>query len=260
MVDPNNIRIFDRSLLNQKRARTLPHSSEFSFLRNWAEKELKGRLADVKRNFSAQEIAVMDAEEILGFEEGSCDLITSVLDLHTINDLPGALIQIRRSLKPDGLFIGAMFGGETLYELRESLTQAELEIKGGASPRVHPFASKQDLGALLQRAGFALPVVDSEILTVTYADMFRLMHDLRGMGETNILALRNKSYPGKGLFLQAAQYYQHKFSEPDGRIYASFEILFLLGWAPHASQQQPLKPGSAQNRLADALKTSETKV
>ena len=175
-----------------------------------------------------------------------------------MNDLPGALIQIKNALKPDGLFIGAMFGGETLKELRESLIQTELNMKGGVSPRIAPFADKQDMGALMQRAAFALPVIDSETVTVTYDNLFKLMHDLRGMGESNILAARNKTYPSRDFFTKTAEYYQTHFSEPDGRLIATFEIIFLLGWAPHASQQKPLKPGSAEKNLADVLSSPPT--
>jgi hypothetical protein len=136
--------------------------------------------------------------------------------------------------------------------------QAELTLKNGASPRVFPFADKQQAGALLQRAGFALPVVDSDILTVTYDTMFKLMHDLRGMGESNIIAARNRTNPGKAFFMEAARHYAERFSDPDGRIRASFEIIYMIGWAPHESQQKPLRPGSAKTRLAEALKTQET--
>ncbi len=198
-------------------------------------------------------------EEFFPFADESFDLVLSTLNLHAINDLPGALLQTRKSLKPDGLFLAAMLGGETLHELRHVMTQAEMNIRGGISPRIFPFADKQQMGALLQRAGFSLPVVDSDILTVTYDNVFKLFHDLRYMGEGNAIAARDKTPPGKKFFLEAARLYQEQFAEPDGRITASFEIIFLTGWAPHASQQKPLRPGSAETSLAEALKTHEIK-
>lgn len=219
-------------------------------------RQIQDRLRDIKRDFPrAVHLSDQDNfdEEFLPFKSQSLDVLTSNLRLHAVNDLPGALTQIRQALKPDGFFLAAMFGGETLYELRESLTHAELAIKGGVSPRVFPFADKQQMGALLQRAGFALPVVDSDILTVTYENMFALMHDLRGMGEGNMIAARDKRNPGKRLFMEAARYYDEHFKEPDGRIRASFEIIFLAGWAPHESQQKPLKPGSADTSLTEVL-------
>jgi hypothetical protein len=152
-----------------------------------------------------------------------------------------------------------MFGGETLKELRNSLMNAELKTKGGLSPRVFPFADKQDMGALLQRAGYNLPVVDSDFVTVTYEHIFKLMKDLRGMGENNIIIERSKVNPGRALFFKAAELYHKEFAEEDGRIPATFEVIFLHGWAPHESQQKPLQPGSAQKRLADALNTQEIK-
>ncbi|MCE9651350.1 MAG: methyltransferase domain-containing protein [Parvibaculum sp.] len=196
-------------------------------------------------------------EERLPFRDGSFDLVASALSLHWVNDLPGALIQIRRALKPDGLFIGAMFGGETLIELRQSLAEAEIECEGGLSPRVSPFADLRDLGALMQRAGFALPVVDTDRVTVRYANLFRLMAELRGMGETNALIERRRAPLKRGTLARAAEIYAEKFGLPDGRIEATFEIVMMTGWAPHESQQKPLKPGSATTKLADALGTSE---
>jgi NADH dehydrogenase [ubiquinone] 1 alpha subcomplex assembly factor 5 len=201
---------------------------------------------------------VIADEEFLPFADASLDLIICTMNLHCINDLPGAMIQMKRALKPDGLFVAAMPGGETLYELREALMQAELSASGGASPRVFPFADKQQMGGLMQRAGFALPVVDSEIVRVTYDHVFKLLRDLRGMGEGNSILERNRKTPGKSFFAEAAQIYADKFSE-DGRITATFEMIFLIGWAPHSSQQQPLKPGSANLKLADALATQEIK-
>ncbi len=201
--------------------------------------------------------AILADEEFFPFAQGSLDLVLSNMTLHAVNDLPGALIQIKRSLKPDGLFLAAMFGGETLHELRTCLMEAEMELRGGISPRVSPFADKQQAGALLQRAGYALPVVDSEILTVTYPNLLALMRDLRGMGEGNALAHRDKSFTGKRLLLRAEELYHKRYGEADGRLRASFEILFLIGWAPHESQQKPLRPGSAEQSLAEALNTEE---
>ena len=259
----DQIQVFDRHALKRARERATHNFQDFSFLHDWASKQIQDRLGDVKREFKhIYDITADDFEndiESLGFENASKDLITSALNLHSVNDLPGVLHQIRSALKPDGLFVAALFGGETLYELRESLMQAELELKGGVSPRVFPFADKQQIGALLQRAGFALPVVDSDILTVTYENIFKLMHDLRGMGENNVIAQRSRINPGKEFFMKAAKYYQKNFSEGE-RIVASFEIIFMIGWGPADTQQKPLKPGSAQNRLADALNTEETKL
>ena len=197
-------------------------------------------------------------EEALPFADGSLDLVVSALALQFVNDLPGTLIQIRRALKPDGLLLAALIGGDSLTELREAFAQAESEIEGGASPRVAPFADVRELGALLQRAGFALPVVDSDRLTVRYKTVLRLMRDLRRMGATNVLdrapphaAQARRRYAGM------AEIYAERFADADGRLRATFEIVWLSGWAPHESQQKPLKPGSATQRLADALGTRE---
>ena len=192
-------------------------------------------------------------DETLSTPEASQDLAVSILDLHTINDLPGLLIQIRRALKPDGLFLGCLFGGETLHELRSVLLEAELQTLGGASPRVAPLIDKPQMGGLLQRAGFSLPVIDSEILTVSYRDIFHLMADLRGMGEQNALHDRRKTFTPSSVFATANALYAEKFSDTIGRIGASFEIIFVIGWAPHESQQTPLKRGSGQISLADVL-------
>jgi SAM-dependent methyltransferase len=212
-------------------------------------------LADELR--SGEPLLVAADEEALPFADGSLDLAVSALALHTTNDLPGALAQIRRALKPDGLFLGALLGGETLTELRQSFAAAESEIEGGVSPHVAPFADLRDLGALLQRAGFALPVADSDRLTVRYANAFDLMRDLRGMGASNALVERRRAPLKRATLLRMAQIYAERFSDPDGRLRASFDIVWLSGWTPHESQQQPLRPGSAKARLADALKTIE---
>jgi SAM-dependent methyltransferase len=192
-------------------------------------------------------------EERLPFAFESLDLVVSTLGLHWTNDVVGALIQIRRALKPDGLFLGALLGGSTLTELRQALTDAESEILGGAGSRVSPFADSRDAAGLLQRAGFALPVADVDRVTVSYEHPLRLLADLRAMGETNVLADRHPHALTRTLLARAAELYAERFSGPDGRIVATFEIVTLTGWAPHASQPQPLQPGSAKMRLADAL-------
>lgn len=202
-------------------------------------------------------LAVAADEEALPFADGSLDLVVSALALQFVNDLPGALVQVRRALKPDGLLLAALIGGDSLTELREAFAQAESEIEGGASPRVAPFADVRELGALLQRAGFALPVVDSDRLTVRYATIFALMHDLRRMGATNVLRERRRTPLRRATLARMAEVYAERFADLDGRLRASFEIIWLSGWAPHESQQKPLKPGSAQQRLADALGTIE---
>jgi hypothetical protein len=177
--------------------------------------------------------------------------------LQNVNDLPGALVQIRRCLRPDGLFLACLLAGRTLTELRTSLATAEAEIDGGASPHVAPFADLRDLGALLQRAGFALPVADLEPLTVRYSSMFALIADLRAMGGGNALIERRKTPLKRSIFVRAAEIYAERFADPDGRVRATFELAFLSGWVPHESQQKPLKPGSAQMRLAEALGVKE---
>ena len=197
--------------------------------------------------------AVGDVER-LPFADGRLDLAVSLLALQTVNDLPGALIQMRRALAADGLAVVALLGGDSLTELRQSLTLAESEILGGASPRVAPFVELRALGALAQRAGLALPVVDLDRVTVRYADIFGLMHDLRAFGAANALFDRSRKPLRRGVLLRAAEAYAEGFSDPDGRLRATFDILWLSAWAPHESQPKPLKPGSATARLADALK------
>ena len=198
----------------------------------------------------------LDAER-LPFADESFDLIVSPLLLHWVNDLPGALVQIRRALKPDGLMLAALFGGETLRELRLSLIEAEAELSGGAGPRIAPFAELREGAHLLQRAGFALPAADRELLTVRYSDPMRILSDLRAMGETAALAQRSRSGLSRRILTRAFDIYRKRFSEADGRVRATFEIITLTGWAPHSSQQRPLLPGSAKARLADALNVSE---
>lgn len=196
-------------------------------------------------------------EELLPFADGSLDLVTSALALQFVNDLPGTLIQIRRALKPDGLLLAALVGGDSLAELREAIAAAESEIEEGVSPHIAPFADVRELGALLQRAGFALPVIDNERLIVRYDSVFALMHDLRRMGATNVLHERRRKPLKRATLERMADIYSRRFSDADGRLRASFEIIWLSAWAPHESQQKPLKPGSAAQRLADALGTRE---
>jgi SAM-dependent methyltransferase len=279
-------RLFDRALIARRLDRALA-ASPADFLLRRATEDLEDRLALVKREFSdaldlgtpgPHAAAALAAERVtriaptaasLGagrfaglvgdperppIGEAAFDLVVSLFALHEVDDLPGALIQIRRALKSDGLLLAALPGGDTLSELRESLLIAESEISGGASPRVIPFADARALGGLLQRAGFALPVVDSDRLTVRYADMFALMRDLRAFGATNPLIERSRGFARRQLFLRAARIYGERFADADGRVRATFEILWLSGWAPHPSQQKPLAPGSAKMRLEDAVK------
>jgi len=199
-------------------------------------------------------LAVAADEEFLPFAAESFDLIVANLSLHGINDLPGALIQIRRSLVPDGLFLASLPALGTLAELRAALTAAEDALSGGASPRVAPFPDLRDGAALLQRAGFALPVVDSDRVVARYADLPRLTRDLRAFGATNALVARSRAPVRREIFARAQAVYAERFADPDGRLRATFETLWLSGWAPHASQPKPLKPGSAAMRLEDALK------
>ena len=196
-------------------------------------------------------------EEALPFAPASLDLVVSGLVLHHVNDLPGTLVQIRRALKPDGLFLAALLGGETLKELREAWLIAEDEIMGGASPRVAPFADVRDLGGLLQRAGFALPVADTDVVRVTYASPLDLMREIKAMGASNVLTARRRVPVTRKLLFRAAEVYAERFALADGRIPATFEIITLTAWVPHESQQKPLRPGSAKSRLAEALGVKE---
>jgi SAM-dependent methyltransferase len=202
-------------------------------------------------------LAVVADEEALPFRDGSLDLAVSALALQFVNDLPGTLIQIRRALKPDGLLLAAMIGGDSLAELRAAFAEAEAEIEGGMSPRVAPFADLRDLGALLQRAGFALPVTDVDRITVRYPSALALMHDLRRMGAGNALVERRRTPLRRATLRRVLENYAERFADADGRVRATFEIVWLSGWVPHDSQQQPLRPGSAKARLADALGARE---
>jgi SAM-dependent methyltransferase len=211
----------------------------------------------VAAHLAGERLAVAADEEALPFRDASLDLVVSALALQFVNDLPGTLIQIRRALKPDGLFLAAMVGGDSLAELRAAFAEAESELEGGVSPRVAPFADLRDLGALLQRAGFALPVADVDRVTVRYDSPLALMHDLRRMGASNALAERRRAPLRRATLRRMMEIYARNFTDADGRIRATFEIVWLSGWAPHESQQQPLAPGSAKTRLADALRTQE---
>jgi SAM-dependent methyltransferase len=285
---------FDRHAVRAHRDRAASRLPEHDFLFREVADRLTDRLADVTRKFPraldlgchggeiaaalsgqggvetlvqcdlspamarrAGGLALAADEEALPFGAHAFDLVLSNLSLHWVNDLPGALAQIRYCLKPDGLFLATLLAGETLNELRGSLIEAELAVAGGVSPRVSPVADMRDLAGLLQRAGFALPVVDSDSIAVTYADPFRLMQDLRGMGETNAVAARSRSPSRRALFLEAAARYRDAHGDADGRVPATFQVVYLTAWAPHESQQKPLRPGSATSRLADALGTEE---
>lgn len=214
------------------------------------------RLAPLTEGEAGILTAVADPEA-LPLAPASFDLAVSLLALQHVNDLPGTLAQLRRSLRPDGLFVACLLGGRTLTELRQVFAQAESDIEGGVSPRVAPFVEIREMGSLLQRAGFALPVTDVETLTVRYADPIALMRDLRAMGLTNVLTERRRTPLRRATLARAMSLYAERFADPDGRLRATFEILWLSGWAPHESQQKPLKPGSAKTRLADALGTAE---
>lgn len=211
------------------------------------------------RSFAAQwTVAELDSNDTLVVAPESVDLTVSLFSLQAVNDLPGALVQIRRALKPDGLFLAALFGGATLQELRDSFAQAEIETLGGVSPRVSPFGDVRDMGSLLQRAGFALPVADVERSLVRYGDFMRLAGDLRAHGQTNVMTGRSRKFLRRDTLAALKSHYAEHHAS-DGKLNATFEILYLTGWAPDASQQQPLKPGSAKSRLADALGVKEHK-
>jgi NADH dehydrogenase [ubiquinone] 1 alpha subcomplex assembly factor 5 len=296
--EPNSLpQIFDRALLERRRARVAATASNHDFLLVRLGEEFAERLAAVRRSFpvvadigahhgslgralaqtagleriialenTPELLSQCDGERVLGhaealpFPDASLDLAVSALSLHLVNDLPGALIQIRRALKPDGLFMASLLGGATLNELRAAWLAAEVEICSGASPRVAPFADVRDLGGLLQRAGFALPVADSETLTVTYATPLALMHEIKAMGASNMLCDRSRHPVSRRLLLRAAEIYAERFALPSGRVPATFEIITLTAWVPHESQPKPLKPGSASARLADALGVPEGKL
>jgi len=259
----------DTRALAMRRTRITPAGL---FLHSAAADELEDRLEMVNKPFTNAAIVtghggiwaerfpnstIVSDTETLGISAQSHDLVGHMMGLHWANDPVGQLIQCRRALKPDGLFIAISFGGDTLKELRSVLGEAEIAVTGGLSPRIAPLPELRDLGGLLQRAGFALPVADTATLTVEYRDIWHLMRDLRAMGETNVLNARLRRPTRRAVFEQAQTLYAKHFSAPSGRLSASFELQVLTGWAPDASQPQPLRPGSAQQRLADALDTSE---
>ena len=290
-------KLFDRQLHRRNRDRSAAGFDDYAFLKTRESSHLIERLEDVSRTFeraldlgahdggltkllaahgqvtdveagdsSEAFVAKMAAdgltarvlnEEHLDLPQATYDLVTSVLSLHWVNDLPGTLIQIRNTLKPDGLFLGCLFGAGTLAELRTCLIEAETELSGGVSPRISPLPGLQDMAGLMQRAGFALPVVDLETVTVRYGDPFRLVNDIKGMGEQAAFA-PNERAPRKPLsrrlLARMAEIYAERFSDPDGRLRATFNVVWLSGWAPDASQPKPLRPGSAKHSLADAVR------
>lgn len=238
---------------NGEMARHIPVKSAVETL---IHSDLSPAMSACARQNSGQSSFACD-EEFLPIKEQSLDLVISNLSLHWVNDLPGALTQTRRALKPDGLFLAALFGGETLKELRDSMMAAEIELEGGMSPRTSPFAEVKDVGNLLSRAGFALPVADTETLTVSYGDPLKLMTDLRGMGEANANSLRRTTFSRRTTLMRAMELYVEKYTNDDGRIPATFEIIYLTAWAPHESQQKPLQPGSGQVSLGNLFMGDE---
>lgn len=289
--------LFDRALLRRRLDRAAPDFAAADFLKARAAQDVVMRLETILRRFpvavdlgarnghffkalsdsdaranidtlfeadlSGRMLAGRDTprvvadEERLPFGDATLDLVVSTLSLHWTNDLVGALIQIRRALRPDGLFVGAIFGGATLTELRQCLLAAEAELSGGAAMRVSPFADAIDAAGLLQRAGFALPVADVDRVKVRYAHPIALLRDLRKMGETSVLLDRSRKPLARRVLFRAMELYVERFAEADGKVPATFEIVSVTGWAPHDSQQKPLRPGSAKMRLADALGTQE---
>lgn len=290
-------RLFDRTLLRHRRDRAATRMSDYNFLAQRACDDICDRIESITRDFDRAALlgggpgladmlmarpagdklgwmvsadlsptvaATLDRpalaldEEALPFAEESLDLVLAPWGLHWTNDLPGALVQINHALKPDGFFAAAVLGGATLTELRQCLMTAESELTGGVSARVSPYAGTFDMAALLQRAGFAMPVADIDRVTVRYNNVFALMADLRGMGETSVLAERPRTPASRALFLRTAELYAERFADEDGRIRATFEIVHAGGWAPHPDQPKPKRPGSATHRLADALGATET--
>jgi SAM-dependent methyltransferase len=266
--------LFDRALLLARQRRALKQGPA-TFLLDRVAEDMAERLAAVKRDFadvadvwtpgdalrkpledrfkSFTHLDLRDSE-VLPLQPEHLDLVVSALALQFVNDLPGVLAQIRRALKPDGLLLAAMIGGETLHELRLCFAAAEAELEGGVSPRVVPFADLRDVGSLLQRAGLALPVTDVDRVVARYDDAFALMADLRRMGASNILVERRRTPTRSATLLRMAQIYSQRFADPDGRIRATFDVVWLSGWAPHESQPKPLKPGSATASLEEAVK------
>ncbi len=264
--------LFDMNALARIRGRARQAGESALFLHEIAAREALDRLAEIKRTFSAKAIVTAfpdywkqyfpDADfvsesDTLDFQRKDYDLVIHALSMHWANDPVGQMIQCRLALKPDGLFLGVMFGGQTLNELRSALAEAESSLSGGLSPRVAPMAELRDMGSLLMRAGFALPVADNVVLPVTYASLPDLLRDLRLMGETNVLQDRPRHFTHPKLFARAAEIYRQHFPADQNRLTATFEMIWLTGWAPDESQPKPLRPGSAQARLADALGTIE---
>lgn len=268
-------RLTDRAALTRNRTRALKGDAPALFLQEAAIEEVQHRLQMVNRTFTDcavvtgfpalwqvafPEARAVSDDEVLDLEVGAYDLVIHAMALHWANDPVGQLIQCRRALRPDGFFLGVGFGGQTLAELRAALAEAEVAVAGGLSPRVVPMAEIRDLGALLQRAGLALPVADNLALDVSYQTAFHLMRDLRAMGEANALQARLRHPTKPAVLRRAAEIYQDHHADGDGRIHATYELVFLTGWAPDDSQPQPLRPGSATQRLAEALGTQETKL
>lgn len=261
-------RLTDRQALELHRSR----ADGAWFLHELAIREVQERLIDVNRRFTKvalitgfpeiwEPIFAPDAHakdtDLLALDEGAFDLVIHAMGLHWADDPVGQLVQCRRALRPDGVLMAVAFGGQTLSELRAVLAEAEAAEVGGLSPRIAPMGEVRDMGALLQRAGFSLPVADTLTQTVDYRDAMHLMYDLRAMGETNALADRHKSIPPRGFFARAAHIYAQNYGTTAGRVRATFELVFLTGWAPAENQPQPLRPGSANVRLADVLGTQE---
>lgn len=257
---------------HRARARRLPGHDDAMFLHRAAIADIQERLVEVNRTFTSPAVVtgfptlwdgvttgatLVQDTEALALEPGAHDLVVHAMGLHWANDPLGQLVQCRHALRPDGLFMAVLPGGRTLHELRSSLAEAETLVTGGLSPRVVPMGEIRDLGALMQRAGFALPVADSFTQTVHYNSFATLCADLRAMGETNALAGRLRRFTGGHVLAAAETIYRANFATPDDRLQATFDLVFLTGWAPHDSQQQPLRPGSARARLADALGVPE---
>ncbi|WP_417462150.1 methyltransferase domain-containing protein [Kordiimonas sp.] len=268
--DTQSPKLFDMRAVERNMARGARMGSSFDFLRNEIADRMEDRLLDINRQFAevldiggrfglrpTQTTALPQDGDALDATPASFDLVISNLALHWVNDLPGLMVQCHHALKPDGLFMASLFGGDTLHELRHALIAAESEILGGANARVIPFADVRDLGSLLQRAGFALPVTDMDTITVTYEHPLKLMQELRGMGEANALVSRSRRFLRRDVLMRACEIYVEKYALEDGRIPATFQAMYMTGWHPHKSQQKPLKPGSGAVNLADALKAGK---
>ncbi|HPF46121.1 MAG: methyltransferase domain-containing protein [Alphaproteobacteria bacterium] len=289
----NESDLFNRSLIRLRRDKISTTFANHDFLKKEISHRLVDNLGDIKKSFdiilnlnvdescltrrfkqafiisqdlslnmlkNVSGISIQADEEYLPYKNQGLELVLSCLNLHWVNDLPGTLIQILRSLKPDGLFLGAIFGGETLTELRQSMLKADIELRGGTSPHISPFIDVRDAGSLLQRAGFALPVVSTERITVTYSDALGLMKELKAMGENNALIKQYKGLTSPRLMVKTAEIYHQSYANKDGRVPATFDIVYLQGWAPHESQQKPLKPGTAKISLKEALGTNTKKL